>query len=47
MIETKQVEEIDKTWIQEAEKRIEEIEKNEIQTISKKQVFQELNLNRQ
>lgn len=40
-------EEIDKAWVEEAEKRIEEIEKGEIQTISKEQVFKELNLKRQ
>jgi putative addiction module component (TIGR02574 family) len=39
-------EEIDKAWVEEAEKRIEEIEKGEIQTISKEQVFKELNLKR-
>ncbi|GBF79565.1 addiction module protein [Aphanothece sacrum] len=40
-------EEIDKAWVEEAEKRIEEIEKGEIQMISKEQVFKELNLKRQ
>ena len=39
-------EEIEKIWSEEAEKRVEQIEQGEIKTISKDEVFQQLNLKR-